>query len=167
MSEEVIKGVTEEGLSEIQVRQLLSEMEMLDENRDDIWGEEEDNQEMEFLPANILPSAQDFAEDMQMETRNGFDIPDMMVIQDSLGLVEVGKGKTMEVQEQQGKEKIGSTKHKWGPMLAERRSTRIKMMGELLWRRLKIRKRRRIGRISTRKVKQKKPSGRCKYREGC
>jgi hypothetical protein len=40
MSEEVIKGVTEEGLSEIQVRQLLSEMEMLDENRDDIWGEE-------------------------------------------------------------------------------------------------------------------------------
>jgi adenylosuccinate synthase len=155
MIEEVIKGVTEEGLSEIQVRQLLSEMEMLDENRDDIWGEEEDNQEMEFLPADILPSAQDFAEDMQMETRNGFDIPDMMVIQDSLGLVEVGKGKTMEVQEQQGKEKIGSTKHKWGPMLAERRSTRIKMMGELLWRRLKIRKRRRIGRISTRKVKQK------------
>jgi hypothetical protein len=55
MSEGITKEVTKEGLSEIQVRQLLSEMEMLDENRDDIWGEEEDNQEMEFLPADIIP----------------------------------------------------------------------------------------------------------------
>jgi hypothetical protein len=48
---------------------------------------------MEFLPNEILPSAQEFAENMQVGSEEGFYIPDMMEIQDKMGLLKAEKRK--------------------------------------------------------------------------
>jgi hypothetical protein len=66
---------------------------------------------------------------MQLDSKKGFNIPDMMEIHDLMGLADDGKGDTTIGGEQQGNKKIGNRKKKWGPILAERRSTRIRNDG--------------------------------------
>jgi hypothetical protein len=95
-NEDLMKEMAKEGISEVQVMQLLGEMEMLDESGEGIWGEEE-TQPMEYLPSEILPSVHELANEMQQDREEGFLILDM-----DEGKMERVTDREEEKQEEQG-----------------------------------------------------------------
>jgi hypothetical protein len=72
-------------------------------------------------------------------------------------LAENGNKEAMEEQEQQEKKKNGSKKNKWGTVIAERRSTRIRNDGRTSLEKAKDQKRS-FWRTSIRKVRPKNPA---------
>jgi hypothetical protein len=83
---QVLEEMAEEGISREQVIKLLTEIEMIDECREDVEMEElvteqEEMQEtwmevIESLPHDILPSAQELKDNNSERMMGGYDIPD-------------------------------------------------------------------------------------------
>jgi hypothetical protein len=136
---DIIAEMADKGMPMLHVMKLLSEMELIDENGENMWEEnleeKQDGEEMfdtdimVSLPMEILPSTQDIADEVQQEGCGGFFIPELRVGQTRTN-EDSGMGEDeLTTQGQQMDNKIEGKKTKLGHMKAERRISRIRNDG--------------------------------------
>jgi hypothetical protein len=97
------------------------------------------------------------AEEVHMESENGFDIPDMIETQNSLGWQRMEIRRQWKNRNNKRRRRM-AVRRTSGAVIAERRSTTIKNDGRTSLEKAKDQKRRSFWRTSIRKVRPKNPA---------